>query len=133
MSGPGFARPELLASTEWLAENLARPGVRVVDVRWRPDGTGRQVFAEGHISGAGYIDWATELTSEDDAGDLFLLAGPDEVAAALSRAGRQRRQHGRRCTTTRCRMYASRVWWSMRAYGHEAVRILDGGFPVVAR
>ena len=36
----GFARPELLASTEWLADELGRPDVRVVDVRWRPDGTG---------------------------------------------------------------------------------------------
>ena len=126
-SGADFARPELLVSTEWLAENLSRPGVRVVDVRWRPDGTGRQVFAAGHISGAGYIDWATELTSEDDAGELFLLAGPDEVAAALSRAGVSDGSTVVVYDDT-LSMYAARAWWSMRAYGHEAVRILDGGF-----
>jgi len=36
-----YARPELLASTDWLAENLGRSELRVVDVRWRPDGSGR--------------------------------------------------------------------------------------------
>ena len=35
----GFARPELVATSEWLAENLGRPEVRILDVRWRPDGT----------------------------------------------------------------------------------------------
>ena len=127
MSGTGFARPELLASTEWLAENLTRPGVRVVDVRWRPDGTGRQVYAESHITGAGYVDWATELISEDDVGELFLLAGPDEVAAALSRAGVSDGSTVVLYDDTLA-MYAARAWWTMRAYGHEAVRILDGGF-----
>ena len=45
----GFARPELLASSEWLAEELGRSDVRVVDVRWRPDGTGNAVFDAGHL------------------------------------------------------------------------------------
>jgi hypothetical protein len=29
----GLARPELLASTEWLADQLGRPEVRILDVR----------------------------------------------------------------------------------------------------
>ena len=32
----GLARPEILATTEWLAEHVGRPGVRILDARWRP-------------------------------------------------------------------------------------------------
>ena len=43
----GLARPELLASTEWLADQLGRPELRILDVRWRPDGSGRAAHAAG--------------------------------------------------------------------------------------
>jgi thiosulfate/3-mercaptopyruvate sulfurtransferase len=124
----GYARPELLASTEWLADNLGRPGLRVVDVRWRPDGTGAEVHGHGHIPGATYLDWAVELTEDDgDAVGSVLLAGPDRVAAAMRRAG-----VGDGMTLVvyddTAGLFASRVWWSLRVYGFDACRILDGGF-----
>jgi thiosulfate/3-mercaptopyruvate sulfurtransferase len=123
-----YARPELLATTEWLAENLGRPELRVLDVRWRPDGTGRGIYSAGHVPGAAYIDWATELVAEEDQGTLFLLAPPDQVAEALARAG-----VGDGQTVVlyddALSLFASRVWWSLRVYGFEAIRILDGGMP----
>ncbi len=123
----GYARPELLASTEWLAENLARSEVRVVDVRWRPDGTGWHVFATGHIPGASYLDWRADLVDPDDPAGLFVLGGPDQVAPALSRAG-----IGDGTTVIlyddTASLFAARAWWSLRVYGFESARILDGGF-----
>jgi len=124
----GFARPELLASTEWLAENLRRSGVRVIDVRWRPDGTARDLFGRSHIPGAAYLDWATDLVSEEEAGQSLLLSGPEEIAAALARVG-VRDGSTVVLYDDMLSLYASRAWWSMRVYGLEAVRILDGGFP----
>ena len=128
---PGFARPEILATTEWLGEHLGRPELRVLDVRWRPDGTARQVFGLGHVPGAAHLDWATDLVAREDAGQAFLLAGPEQVAAALGRAG-----VGDGTTLViyddTLSLYASRVWWSLRAYGFESARILDGGFPAWA-
>ncbi len=122
----GYPRPELLASTGWLGENLGRPDLRIVDVRWRPDGTGRAVHAAGHIPGAAYIDWATELVDTEDEAGLFLLAGPDKVAAALGRAG-----VGSGTTLVlyddTASLFAARAWWSLRVYGFESARILDGG------
>ena len=122
----GYPRPELLATADWLAENLGRPEIRVVDVRWRPDGTGRAVHAGGHIPGATYLDWATELIEPDDESGLFLLAGPDRMAEALGRAG-----IGSGTTVVlyddTAGLYAARAWWSLRAYGFESSRILDGG------
>lgn len=123
----GYARPELLVSTEWLAENLGSPNVRVLDVRWRPDRTGRSTWTAGHIPGAAYVDWATDLVDTDDDRGLVLLGRPEQVAASLARAG-----VGDGTTAViyddTVGLFAARVWWSLRVYGFEAARILDGGF-----
>ena len=48
----GLTRPELLVSTAWLAENISRPEIRILDVRWRPDGSGPTTYGAGHIPSA---------------------------------------------------------------------------------
>ncbi|HEY5435185.1 MAG TPA: sulfurtransferase [Candidatus Limnocylindrales bacterium] len=121
------ARPELLASPDWLAENLGRPEVRILDVRWRPDGTGRLAFAGGHIPNATWLDWRAAFVDPDEADTVLLLAPPDQVAAAVAGAG-----IGNGSTVVvyddAASLYAARTWWSLRAYGLESVRILDGGY-----
>ena len=124
----GYPRPELLATVDWLAENLGRPEIRVLDVRSRPDGTGRAAHAAGHIPGAAFLDWTTDLIDRPDDGPLMLLAGPDHVASALGRLG-----VGAGATVVlyddTASLYAARAWWSLRTYGLESGRILDGGLP----
>ena len=124
----GFARPEILATTEWLAEQLGRSGVRVLDLRWRPDGSAKAVHATGHIPGAAHVDWRTDLVDEGANGETILLASPDRIAALAARVGI--------ADDTTVVVYddsqglfASRAWWSLRAYGLDSVRLLDGGFP----
>ncbi len=127
MATIGHVRPELLASTEWLAENLGRPEVRVVDLRWRPDGSGRAVHAAGHIPGAAYVDWSTELVDPDPEAGTCLLAGPEQIGRSFSRAG-----VGDGATVVlyddTASLFAARAWWTLRTYGFDAARILDGGF-----
>lgn len=126
----GFARPELLASVEWLADELGRPDVRIVDARWRPDGTGQAVFDTGHIPGASHLDWRSELNESpsDETGHALRLAPPDAVVSIMARAG-----VGDATTLVlyddTLSLYASRAWWSLRVYGFESARILDGGLP----
>lgn len=125
----GFSRPELLASTEWLADELGRPDVRIVDVRWRPDGTGSAVFDAGHIPGATYLDWRAELNESpsEETGHALRLAPPDSIVAFMVRAG-----VGDATTLVlyddTVGLYAARAWWSLRVYGFESARVLDGGF-----
>ena len=123
----GFARPELITTPEWLSEQLGRPDLRILDVRWRPDDTGPTVFAAGHIPGAVYIDWRKDLieAAEDGAPGLR-LAGPDQVAEALGRVGIGDGTSLVIYVDT-LGLYAARVWWSLRVYGYESARILDGG------
>jgi thiosulfate/3-mercaptopyruvate sulfurtransferase len=120
------ARPELLATADWLAENVSRPGLRIVDCRWRPDGTAKRVFAAGHIPGAVHLDWATDLTDPDDP-IPYQLAGPEQVVRALTGAGIGDGMAAVLYDDT-ASLYACRVWWSLQAYGFQAVRILDGGW-----
>ena len=124
----GLARPEILATTEWLAEHLGRPGVRILDARWRPDGTGADVHRAGHVPGAVYVDWRADLVDTDEAATRS--AWPPPVAwrprrtAPASATGRTIVVYD-----DTQGLYAARVWWTLRAYGVEHVRILDGGFP----
>lgn len=122
-----FARPELLASPDWLAENLTRAGLRIIDCRWRVDGTGRRHYTAGHVPGAVHLDWASELVDADDPLP-FQLADPARFAAGMVRAGVADGMTVVVYDDTHS-LYASRVWWSFRAYGFESVRVLDGGWP----
>ena len=124
----GLARPEILATTEWLAEQLGRPGIRVLDLRWRPDGSAAGVHAMGHVPGAVKVDWRAELTDDVADGEAFVLVTPDRIAALAERAGIS---DGSTVVVydDSQGVFAARAWWSLRAYGLESVRILDGGYP----
>jgi len=124
----GLARPELLASTDWLADQLGRPEVRILDVRWRPDGSGHSVWSAGHIPGAVHVDWRADLTDTSDSGDTLLLAGPDQIARTLAKAGVSDGTTVVIYDDT-VGLFAARTWWALRVYGLESARILDGGFP----
>lgn len=122
-----FARPELLATPDWLAEQLGRHDLRILDVRWRPDGTGQATYASGHIPGAAHIDWRTGLIeASDEPGSGLRLAGPVQFSAVMGRAGIGDGTSLVIYDDT-LGLYASRVWWSLRVYGYDSVRILDGG------
>jgi len=123
----GFPRPELLSTTDWLAAQLGRPETRILDCRWRPDGTAPQLFATGHVPGALHLDWAADLVERDDRGVLS-LARPEAVAAALGRLGVGDGSAVVLYDDT-LGLYAGRAWWSLRMYGLESARILDGGYP----
>lgn len=124
----GIARPELLATTEWLGEQLGHPGVCVVDARWRPDGSAPDVHRAGRIPGSVHVDWRADLVEVGEEGEALLLAGADRLTAVAERAG-----IGNGTTVViyddTQSLFAARVWWSFRAYGLESVRVLDGGFP----
>lgn len=122
----GYARPELLATPEWLAENLGRPGFGVLDMRWRPDGSGRRLYASGHIPGAMYVDWRTDLVEQDDDNDVLFIAGPQRVTETLTRAGLGNGMVGVLYDDAAL-SYSARAWWTLRVYGFDSGRLLIGG------
>lgn len=124
----GQPRHEPLVTTEQLAARIVDPDLRIVDARWRPDGTASSVHAAGHLPGAVHVDWREDLVEADEAGTSLLLAGPDRMRATLSRLGIGDDTSVVIYDDTQS-MYAARAWWSLRAYGHAAVAVLDGGYP----
>lgn len=121
------SRDELLVSTDWLAAHLDDPGLRILDCRYYFDREGRAEYDRGHIPGALHLDWSRDL-SDSSAGVDNMLAGPEQVQAALRRAGVD--------DETRIVAYddegghfASRVWLVLARYGRgRQLRILDGGW-----
>ena len=121
-----------LASAEWLAANLQDPAVRVVDARFdvRPasGGTfeavsGCDAYAEAHIPGAVFVDLAADLADPDE--PLHILS-PERIEALMGRLG-----IGNDTMVVvyddRGGTWAARVWWALRYYGHDRVKLLDGG------
>ncbi|MDP8957019.1 MAG: sulfurtransferase [Actinomycetota bacterium] len=115
----------MLVSTEWLSSHLNDPDVVVVDVRWREDGSAPALYNEGHIPGAVFLDWTTDIVDPDH--DLaFMLASPERFRAAMERSG-----IGDDSTVVAYSdQFGSgphRLWWAGRVYGHDQVKVLDGG------
>jgi thiosulfate/3-mercaptopyruvate sulfurtransferase len=128
-----------LVTTSWLQAHLANPAVRVVDMRGyvvtRPLGPGqeealykgaRQEYLAGHIPGAVYIDWTADIVDPDDPvpaqvapAERFAEAmavrgiGDDTHVVAVDHSGGQ---------------FATRLWWALTYYGHDAASVLDGGW-----
>ena len=100
----------------------------MLDVRWRPDGSAATLFGTGHIPGAVHMDWRTSVVDAAEIGDALLLSAPDRLAGAMSRAGVGDGTSVVLYDDT-LSYFASRVWWSLRAYGHESARILEAGYP----
>jgi len=124
----GFPRPEFIATSEWLVDNLDRPDLHVLDVRWRTDGTARTIYGTGHVPGAIHLDWRESVARVSEGGSSFQLATSERMADVMGRAG-----IGDGSSTViyddSLGYFASRVWWSLRAYGYDSARVLEGGWP----
>jgi thiosulfate/3-mercaptopyruvate sulfurtransferase len=113
----GYARPELLVDTAWLAAHLNDPDVRVVDLR--PRG-----YAEAHVPGAVWLDnnairvanrpptFLPTATEFEELMSRLGIGNTTRVIAYDERGG----------------IYAARLWWILNYYGHRNVALLDGGW-----
>jgi thiosulfate/3-mercaptopyruvate sulfurtransferase len=119
----------LLVSTDWLAEHLADPAVRVVDVRWSllDRDKGRNAWLDAHVPGAVFLDLDRDLASPRGQGPgRHPLPRPEAFADTMSRAGIGAGTHVIACDFGDAST-AARVWWLLRYFGHDRVSVLDGG------
>ena len=112
-----YAHPGRLVSTGWLADHLETPGIVVVE-----SDEDVLLYETGHIVGSVKIDWHTDL---NDAVERDYIHGP-AFAALLGSKGISR--------DTTVVIYGDKNnWWAAYAlwvfslFGHEDVRLLDGG------
>ena len=118
-----------LVSAEWLAGELDKPDLVVVDASWYLPSANRGGHAEflaGHIPGAVFFDQDRIV---DPASDLpHTLPSPELFAAEVGKLGI--------AADKRIVVYdgagisaAPRVWWMLGVFGAKDVAVLDGGFP----
>ena len=102
---------------------------RFVDCRWElgNPGRGRELYREGHVPGASFLDVEGELSAPPATpGGRHPLPATEDFARAAGAAGigkdvfvvayDQGMDGG-----------AARLWWLLRHFGHEDVAVLDGG------
>jgi thiosulfate/3-mercaptopyruvate sulfurtransferase len=124
---------EALVGTEWLASRLGEPGLLVADVRWYldPARRGRDAWRAGHVPGAVFLDVDEDLSAPG--GGRGLPAGrhpwpsEEQVARVMGTAGIG---PGVRVVAydDASGSVAARLWYLLRAHGHDDVAVLDGGF-----
>jgi thiosulfate/3-mercaptopyruvate sulfurtransferase len=124
----------VVVSTEWLAAHWLEPDVRVVDIRGKvlPPGSSprylpkRADYEAAHIPGAVFVDWTRDIVDPDDPVPAQ-IARPEAFASTMGELG-----VGEGTVVIAYDDYdhafAGRLAWALRYYGHDGVRVLDGGW-----
>ena len=117
MSANGYAHPEMLVETAWVADNLNHPNLRLVEVD-----VDTTAYEQGHIPGAIGWNWRTD-TQDQLSRDLL---SPEDFAALMARSG-----IGNDTTVVlygdNNNWFAAYALWMMKVYGHADVRLMNGG------
>ena len=113
----GYAHPERIVSTAWLAENAGKPGLVVLE-----SDEDVLLYATGHIPGARKIDWTLDLNDQVTR-DYIDGEGFAKLCSRLGIA---------RDTTVvvygdNSNWWAAYALWVFSLFGHPDVRLLDGG------
>jgi thiosulfate/3-mercaptopyruvate sulfurtransferase len=126
---PRTGRDKLLVSVQALADELGKdPGPVLLDVRWRLGGPpGIDSYRRGHLPGAVFTDLDRDLAGRPGPAGRHPLPDPAAFQAAMRAAGVSQGRpvvvYDDGDATT-----AARGWWTLRYFGHEDVRVLDGGY-----
>jgi thiosulfate/3-mercaptopyruvate sulfurtransferase len=113
----GYVRPDVLVSTDWVAQHRGDANVRIVESNEDP-----LLYPSGHIPGAVQIDWAMDL-NDQTVRDYLQKEAFDKL---MSRAGISRD------TTVvfygdKNNWWACYAFWIFQLFGHTHARVMDGG------
>jgi thiosulfate/3-mercaptopyruvate sulfurtransferase len=115
-----YAHPEVLVSTDWVADHLEDPGVRIVESDEDP-----ALYFQGHIPGAVEIGWHSHLQDQIVRDYIDVPA----FEALCSKAGIAND------TTVvfygdRSNWWACYAFWAFKLFGHKDCRIMNGGYAL---
>lgn len=113
----GYAHPEVLVETSWVADHMKDPGLRIVEVS-----VDLTAFEQGHIGGAMAFNWFTDL-EEPLRRDIVSKA---RLETFLGKAGVSNAStvilYG-----DNNNWFAAYAYWLLKYYGHQDVRLMNGG------
>ena len=119
--------PKTLVSTQWLADHMKDPDLRIIDASYYLPDMGRDAKAEydaGHIPGARFFDIDDVC---DSVSDLPHMAPPPEKFMSRLRAMGVGDGHQVVVYDGNGIFSAARVWWLFRLMGKTDIAVLDGG------
>lgn len=136
-----YKNAEILVETDWLADNLNNSNIRIYDCAAKPEPhpdetlrkkyplspqNCRASYEQKHIPGAGYIDVPGDLT--DKSCEIpMMLATTAQLVETFTHAGISNDSHVVLYSSENP-MWATRVWWVLKALGFDNAVVLNGGF-----
>ncbi len=113
----GYAHPEVLVDTNWVAEHLSDPNVRIVE-----SNEDMLLYDTGHIPGAVKIDWVTDLNDpvmrdyldSERFSELLASKGISNDTTVVFYGDKNN-------------WWATYAFWVFKLFGHKDARILNGG------
>jgi len=113
----GYVHPDVLVSTDWVADHLADPSVRVIE-----SNEDMLLYPSGHIPGAVQVDWTADLNDQVRRDYLSREA----FEALASRIGITPE------TTVvfygdKNNWWACYAFWVFQLFGHTSAKVMDGG------
>ncbi len=113
----GYAHPEVLASTEWVAGHSRDAGVRLIE-----SNEDTLLYASGHVPGAVHVDWTSDLNDQIRR-DYITREGFEQLMSRI----------GATPDTTvvfygdKNNWWACYAFWVFQLFGHTNARVMDGG------
>ena len=117
ISSRGYANPDKLVSTQWVADHLNNSNVRIIESNEDP-----LLYPSGHIPGAVEVDWVKDL-NDPLRRDYLDKAGFEALAGRI----------GITPDTTvvfygdKSNWWATYALWVFELFGHTNAKIMDGG------
>ncbi len=113
----GYAQPEVLVDTQWVADHADDPGIRIVE-----SNEDQLVYPSGHVPGAVEIDWTRDLNDQVRRD----YVGGEGFAELCGRMGITPE------TTVvfygdKNNWWAAYAYWVFQLFGHSRARLMDGG------
>ncbi|MGE0599769.1 MAG: sulfurtransferase [Dehalococcoidia bacterium] len=113
----GYANPDVLVSTDWVAKHLNDANVRIIE-----SNEDQLLYPSGHIPGAVQVDWAADLNDQLRR-DYLDRAGFEALASKIGIT---------RDTTVvfygdKNNWWATYAYWVFQLFGHTNARVMDGG------
>jgi thiosulfate/3-mercaptopyruvate sulfurtransferase len=116
-----------LVTTQWLAENLG--DILIVDASWHLPSSkrnAREEYVAKHIPGAVFYD--LDAGASHDTTLPHMLPKAADFARDMKRLG-VKNENLVVCYDSVGLFSAARLWWMLKSFGHDKVRVLDGGLP----
>ena len=113
----GYAKPDVLVSTDWVAEHLNDPSIRIVE-----SNEDQLLYPSGHIPGSVQVDWATDL-NDSVRRDYIDRAAFEKLMSDIGAT---------KDTTVvfygdKNNWWATYAFWVFQLFGHTNAKVMDGG------